>query len=223
MELATTAACPTGRAFLKLFDNDAQAPGFVLHIRHELAMGRLAELLVGLAAYVHPLLDLPHLPDHDPLDPLGLAELAGIASCQVQDLSLLPIHLGADWDCAFQQASPASHAALAATELLVKETVRPVAPLFTGPQATPRDRQGVLTRGGDRRDVDLAQVHPSQHTACLGKGGNLLSGESQAQFVVIRPPGPLGLANIRLLVVLGQRQSQGGSVRSRGETGLAGL
>lgn len=77
-------------------DHRAHADNFLSEVAHELAVGPLADLLVGLLAEAHARLNVTHIPDRDLGHPLLLAKVHHLTCGLIENVALLAIELGAD-------------------------------------------------------------------------------------------------------------------------------
>ena len=130
---------------------------------------------------------------------------------------MLAVELGAELGFALEQALRSARSGLATAQLFLQHAVHLVAPLLAGAQLPPRDDERMPTGRGHRRHMDLPQVHSCDGSSGQRRWQRFPRVQRQAEFVVIRPPGQLGPAQVGGLILLRQRQQERGPLPSRGQ------
>src|SRR6266508_3225104 len=122
-------------------------------------MRPLADLLVGLCPKINAILYIPHIPDHNRLHIICLAELNRLTAGFVQDVSLLTIHLRASSGFTFLQPAMPFRSWFAVRDQSVQCGMALVAKSFDRAQCTTTNNQSISCLCDNCGNADFTQVH----------------------------------------------------------------
>jgi len=151
--------------FIYLADGDAVSSGLVRHVLDELTVRPLADLLVGVRAFVHTVRDVAHVPDRQVPHVLCSDEVDLFAAGLVQMVALLAVQFGRSSGFLTLQSFPASRSLPTARQPFLIRRVAFVTQLLVVAQPPPVDNQRVPLLGASGCDVDLAKIDVDHQSA----------------------------------------------------------